>query len=79
MNRRELGSIRQIQEIGFDEVAGWLPIQGPIDGFRLRQNLPYFRNVGFSTPTDLPEGTVASYGYTGAIRLNKQNLTYLYR
>jgi len=74
-----LGSLRQLQEIGPDDRVGWRPIQGPIDGYRLKMNLPSIRRVGYSTPADLPQAIVHGYGYSGAIRLNKGGVTYLYR
>ena len=74
-----LGAIRQLQEIGRDDRLGWRPIQGPIDGFRLKMTLPSIQRVGYSTPADPPQPIIQEYGYSGAIRLNEGGVTYLYR
>lgn len=76
---KSLSSIDQLQEIGFDDRLGWRIIQAPLNGFRLKMNLPYIKRIGYSTPKDLSRETIESYGYGGAIQLKNGATTYLYR
>lgn len=72
-------AVRQLQEVELDDRLGWRPLQAPVDGFRLKMNLQHIRRAGYSNAVDLSSDTIRSYGYTGAIRMNDDGVTYLYR
>jgi hypothetical protein len=77
--RADLSSVQALQEIGPHDQFGWQPIQGPLEGFRLKTNLRYIRKAGYATFAEVPPAVVEALGYTGAIRLKNQTVTYLYR
>lgn len=76
MNR---GTISQLQAIESDGEGNWRPVQAPLNGFRLRMNLRYIYHVGYTEASQVPEMTIRTVGYEGAISLKNGTATYLYR
>ena len=76
MNRR---TVTQLQPIQQDLQGVWRRMEGPINGYRLKMNLPYICRVGYTPADQVSEETIQGAGYLGAIRLKNGTVTYLYR
>jgi hypothetical protein len=74
-----LGDVTELQSIKRDAQGKWRRMEGPLHGLPLKMNLPYIRNVGFTTAVDVSQETIGSTGYIGAIHLKNGKVTYLYR